>query len=137
MFLRIKSVLESRSEYFSDLDSRLDSLALKNSKVVNELITFTQDSSLAGRYNSDLYKDILENTLSRDVCSTYRKYASAYFSDQEDITGSYASSDCSTTYNGIWSNGYIIGIKAIFQRIQDIRVLFSDPDLPTFKLALK
>jgi hypothetical protein len=53
------------------------------------------------------------------------------------MTGSYASNDCSTTYNGVWSNGYLIGIKAIFQRIQDMRVLFADPDLPTFKLALK
>ncbi|EAR89805.2 transmembrane protein, putative (macronuclear) [Tetrahymena thermophila SB210] len=122
-FLRQTATYEQRPQnLLNGLDQQLDDTYSYIQTTTNKIITLLKDESNQNNiYDKALHQEIVETTMNDNICQPLQKYSSTYIDEQNQID----LSDCSTILNGIWNNGYLLGLQSMISILLDFKQMYQ------------
>ncbi|KAL4495148.1 hypothetical protein ABPG72_007255 [Tetrahymena utriculariae] len=126
-YLTIKAIAQQRTDYTQNLKFQLDKLFNITNQATKDLIGLNKYLQDQGKYDYNLYQSIVREMLDKEVCQTFKN--NIQYSSNSTL---FNLQNCLSAYNQIWSNGFIIGVKAIQEKFKEIRSLLDIQDPQTF-----
>ncbi|EAR89791.2 transmembrane protein, putative (macronuclear) [Tetrahymena thermophila SB210] len=126
-YLTIKAIAQQRTDYTQKLKLQLDKLSNITNQATKDLVGLNKYLQVQGRYDYNLYQSIVRQILDKEVCQTFKN--NIQYSSNSTL---FNLQNCLSVYNQIWSNGFIIGVKAIQEKFKEIRALLDIQDPQAF-----
>ncbi|KAL4453407.1 hypothetical protein ABPG74_017614 [Tetrahymena malaccensis] len=122
-FLRQTATYEQRPQSLLDgLDQQLNDTYQYIQTTTNKIINLLKDESNQNNiYDKALHKDIVETAMNDNLCGPLQKYSLIYVDELNQID----LSDCNTILNGIWNNGYLLGLQSMISILSDFQLIYS------------
>ncbi|KAL4431896.1 hypothetical protein ABPG74_012708 [Tetrahymena malaccensis] len=122
-FLRQTATYEQRpGSLLSDIDGQLENTYSYIRNTTNDVVQLLKNQSIQNLIQDKiLHRQIVELTMSEDICSPLSNYQQKYLDPSHQID----LSDCSTIQNGIWNKGYLLGLQSLTNILSDFQQMYK------------